>query len=232
MVTITCILHANIYFAVIIQQFDGVNCYGSYYVRKTQLLEAEDADPICVVQDWRDNFNYVELNIKLEQFIQRASNSQEAIVCQTRMFAVVVKFELISHEILLIKFICRKLTNERMMEHHKTIMFQELRSIMAVIFDANVSRLLDFVRAVANIFIIKASGVRLHNFTTEHLINDEIMDVFENGEKIQTIEPVLKMKKVAKQLIATLPLSHVAQLEAYLIDDVGVGTEYNYNVVL
>ena len=29
----------------------------------------------------------------------------------------------------------------------------------------------------------------------------------------------------------TLPMSHVAQLEAYLID-VGVGTEYNYNVIL
>jgi len=41
------------------------------------------------------------------------------------------------------------------------------------------------VRAVANPFIIKASGVRLHNFATEHFINDEILDVFENGEKIQ-----------------------------------------------
>ena len=32
--------------------------------------------------------------------------------------------------------------------------------------------------------------------------------------------------------MATLPLSHVAQLEAYPIDDVGIGIEYNNNVVL
>ena len=84
------------------------------------------------------------------------------------------------------------------MEHHKTIMYQEeLRSIKAVICYANVSRLLDFVGAVANPFIIKASGVRLNNFATEHFINDEIMDMFENGAKIQKRELVLKTKKLA-----------------------------------
>ena len=125
-----------------------------------------------------DSFNDVELDIKLEQSIQRASKSQ------TLMFAVVAEFELISHEILIIQNNCRKLTDERMMEHHKTIIYQELRSITAVIFDGIV-------------FIIKASGVRLHNFATEHLINAEVMDVFENGEKIQTRELVLKTKKLA-----------------------------------
>ena len=92
------------------------------------------------MQDWSDSFNYVELDIRLEQSIQRASKSQGGIVGQTRMFAVVVEFELISHDILLIQNNCRKLTSERMMEHHKTIMYQELRSIKAVIFNANVSR--------------------------------------------------------------------------------------------
>ena len=99
------------------------------------------------------------------------------------MFAVVVESDLISDDILLIQNNCRKFTNERMMEHHKTIMYRELRRIKAVIFDANVSRLLDFVPAVANPFIIKASGVRL--------------DVFENGEKILTRELVFKKKKLA-----------------------------------
>ena len=70
-----------------------------------------------------------------------------------------------------------------MIEHHKTIIYQEFKSIRAVIFDAKISRFLDFVLAVANTFIIKASGVRVHNFATEHVINDEIMDVFEKMEK-------------------------------------------------
>ena len=53
------------------------------------------------------------------------------------------------------------------------------------------------MRAVANPFIIKASGVRLHNFATEHFINDKITDVLENAEKIQTRELGLKTKKLA-----------------------------------
>ena len=149
------------------------------------------------MQDRSDSFNYVELDIRLEQSIQRASKSQGGIVCQTRMFAVVMAVELITHEFLLIQNNCRKFTNTRMMEQHKTTMYQELSSIKAVILYVNVSRLLDFVRSVANPFIIKASGVRLHTFATDHLINDEIMDVFENGEKMQTKELVFKTKKLA-----------------------------------
>ena len=147
------------------------------------------------MQDRSDSFNYVELYVKLEQSIQRALKSQGGIVGQTRKFAVVVEFELISHE--LIQNNCRKLTKERTIEHHKSIMYHELRSIKAVISDDNVSRLLDFVQAVANPFIIKAPGVRLHDFATEHLINDDIMDAFENGEKTQTRELVFKTKKHA-----------------------------------
>ena len=73
------------------------------------MLEAEASEPYMC-----DNFNYVESDIKLEQSIQRASKTQ------TLMFAVVAEFELISHEILIIQNNCRKLTDERMMEHHKT----------------------------------------------------------------------------------------------------------------
>ena len=56
------------------------------------MLEAEASEP-CM----SDSVNYVELYIKLEQSIQRASKSQ------TLMFAVVAEFELISHEILIIR---------------------------------------------------------------------------------------------------------------------------------
>jgi hypothetical protein len=90
-----------------------------YYARKTQLLEAEDSAPYqsvtvstFVVRDRRGNFNSVELDRKLEQSIQRASKSQGSIVGQHRMFAVVVKLELIFDESLLIQNKCRELTNE------------------------------------------------------------------------------------------------------------------------
>ena len=138
-----------------------------------------------VVRDRRGSFNSVELDRKLEQSIQRTSKSQGGIVGQTRMFAVVVELELIFHESLLIQNKGRKHTNEWVMEHHKTIMYQELRGKRGVIFDAKVSSLFDFVRALANAFIIKASGVRPHTFVTEDFFNDEIMNVFQNGEKGQ-----------------------------------------------
>ena len=75
--------------------------------------------------------------------------------------------------------------NGFIMAHHETIMCQELRSNKGVIVYANISSLLDFVRTLAYPFIIKTSGVRLHTFVTEDVINDEIMIVFEDGEKIQ-----------------------------------------------
>ena len=40
----------------------------------------------------------------------------------------------------------------------------------------------------------------MRNFATEHLTNDEIIDVFDNGEKIQTSELVLKTKKLPETI--------------------------------
>ena len=57
--------------------------------------------------------------------------------------------------------------NGFIMEHHKTIMCQELRGNKGFIYYTNVSSLLDFVRALANPFIIKVSAVRLHTFVTK-----------------------------------------------------------------
>ena len=39
-----CMSLACKYFVAIVQEFDGVNCYGSYYVDKTQVLEAEEPE--------------------------------------------------------------------------------------------------------------------------------------------------------------------------------------------
>jgi len=71
----------------------------------------------------------LKLPMKLEKSIQRASKSQGGIVGQIRKLAVVVESELIFHEILLIQKSCCE--NERMMEHHKSIIYQELRATRA-----------------------------------------------------------------------------------------------------
>ena len=99
------------------------------------------------------------------------------------MFAVVVELQRIFHDNLLIQNKCRELTNEWIMEHHKTIMYQELRGNKCVIFDANVASLLDLT--LANPLIIIASAVRLHTFVTEDFTNDDIINGFDNGEKVR-----------------------------------------------
>ena len=54
------------------------------------------------------------------------------------MFAVVVELEMTFHEILFMQNNCCKQTYERMIENRKTIVYQELRSIKAVVLDENV----------------------------------------------------------------------------------------------
>ena len=83
------------------------------------------------------------------------------------------------------------------MEYYKTIMCQELRGNKGLACYTNVSSLLDFERAIANLFIIKVSGVRLHTFVAEDFINDLIMNVFEGGEKGKRESLFLKSKTFA-----------------------------------
>ena len=83
--------------------------------------------PTFVARDRMGSFNSVKPNMKLKLSIQRGSKNQGGIVGQTRKLAVVVEWELIFHEVLLIQNNCRELTNERVMEHHGSIIYQELR---------------------------------------------------------------------------------------------------------
>ena len=161
--------HACKYFMAMFSGVRRSHLIGLVLPSETQALEAEHPDlyrrftiSTCVVQDLVGSFNCVELDMKLEQSIQRASISQGGIVGQTRNLAVVVEWGLTFHEVLLIQNNCRELTNERLVERHKTTMYQEQGDNVDVTFDSNICRLLDFVRALANLFIIKASEVRLH----------------------------------------------------------------------
>ena len=56
-----------------------------------------------------------------------------------------------------------------MVEHRKTIMYQEISGKKGLRFDANFCSRLDSVRAQGNPFIIKALEVILQNFVTEQV---------------------------------------------------------------
>ncbi|MES9880567.1 MAG: hypothetical protein ABW185_06755 [Sedimenticola sp.] len=99
-------------------------------------------------------------------------------------------------------------------------MHHELRGNKAVAFDGNVSRLLDFMQARANPFIITAPGIRLHNFVTEQVVNAEItnrlLKVFENGEnaynQYRRERFILKTKKLA----VTIPKRNLPKFDSVM----------------
>ena len=62
-------------------------------------------------------------------------------------------------------------------------MYQELRGKKGVTFCVNSCSLSDFVRALANTLIIKAPEVRFAQLCYL-IISDEIMNEFDNGEKV------------------------------------------------
>ena len=139
----------------IFREFDAINYlrYGSYYLEKIKVLEAEHPELYrrflmsgFVVRDHSDSFNAVSPDMKLEQTIQRASKSQGGIVGQTRNSAVVLEWELVFHEILLIQNNFRELTNVHVMSHRETYLHHELSGNKGKVFGKNVSNLLDFFK--------------------------------------------------------------------------------------
>ena len=71
------------------------------------------------------------------------------------------------------------------MEHHKTIMCQVLRGNKGVIFYTNVSSLLDFVQIPSKSLHYQSLCSQTAHLCYEDLFNDEMMNVYENGEKVQ-----------------------------------------------
>ena len=179
----------------IFQEFDAVNYlrYGSYYLETIKILEVEHPElyrkfMMFVVRDHTGSFNSVAPDMKLEQSIQRASKSQGGIIGQTRNSAVVVEWELIFHEILLIQNNFRELTNERLMDHSENTIHHELRGNKGIIYNSNVKKLPDFVRALANPFIITAPCPKLHSLVTKHVVTDKITSRLLNVFKKQLIQ--------------------------------------------
>ena len=128
-----------------------------------------------VVKDRAGCLNAVPPDMKLEPSIQRASKSKGGIVGLTRNTAVVVEWQLIFHEILLISNNLREMTNDSSMDHSESAkVHHDLIGRKAEHLNKNVTRLLDFVCNRGNPFIIEAPGIKLHNFVTKQLADDEV----------------------------------------------------------
>ena len=115
-------------------------------------------------------------DMKLEQTQNRFSHGPggNVIVGRSGDAAAVAEFGLLFHDILDISNLLQTLTNARLMDHLETSIHHELSGRSGIIFDENVCKLLDFVKARENPFVIEISPVPFHNIMTKHTVEDKI----------------------------------------------------------
>ena len=100
------------------------------------------------------------------------------------------------------------------MDHSENTIHHELRGNKGIIYNSNVMKLLDFVRARANPFVITAPCIKLHNLVTKQVVTDKItsrlLNVFENGtifyNQYRQDRFILKTKKLS----VTIPRRNLA----------------------
>ena len=164
----------------IFREFDAINYlrYASWYLEKIQTLE-ETCPTLyrrfsmgqSVVKDRAGAmFAAVAGDMKLEQTQNRFSQGPggHVIVGSSGDTAAVAEFGLLFHEILSISNLLQTLTNARLTDHLETSIHHELSGRSGIIFDENVYKLLDFVKARENPFVVEVSPVPLHNIMTKH----------------------------------------------------------------
>ena len=94
-------------------------------------------------------------------------------------------FEQLYHESGAITNLLQRLTNDG--THLETNVQQALSGRKGLVFDKNVVRMLDFMEALQNPFIVMSSHVTLHNIVTNvavaNTIKIRLLKALENGEK-------------------------------------------------
>ena len=183
----------------ILREFDAINYlrYASWYLEKIRSLE-ETCPTLyrhlsmgqLVVKDRAGAmFSAVAGDTILEQTQNRCSQGPggNAIVGSSGDAAAVAEFGLLFHEILGISNLLQTLTNAQQMDHLETSIRHGLSGRSGIIFNENVCKLLDFVKAQENPFAVEVSPVPLHNIMTKHTGDDKIksriLNALENGEE-------------------------------------------------
>jgi hypothetical protein len=210
----------------IFQESDSINYlrYGSFYFESTKLLQNTHPEIFqrllqgqFVIKDHTGCFNAVAPDMKLEQTIQRASKSTGGIVGQTKNSAIVVEWQLIFHEILLISNNLRALTNDSSMDHSESAaVHHDLVGKKAEHVNKNVAKLLDFVSSRGNPFIIEAPGLKLHNFVTKEVADDAVSmrlcQALQNGDNFYQEFRKERFIEKKKKLSATISKRNLPQM--------------------
>jgi hypothetical protein len=190
--------------------------YGSFYRESMQLLHVNHPDVFrrfvsgqFVVKDHAGSFNAVAPDMKLEQSIQRASKSKGGIVGNTRKTTVVIEWQLIFHEILLISNILRQMTKDKSMDHSESAdIHHDMIGRKADLLNNNVARLLDFVCSRGNPFVVPVPGIKLHNFVTKQLADVEVSvrlrQALQNGDSCYKEFRKERFLEKTKKLSATI----------------------------
>ena len=156
-------------------------------------------------------FSSVSGDMKLEQTQNRFSQGPggHVIVGKAGDVAAVAEFNILFHEAKSMTNLLHALTNARLMDHLETAIRHNLCGNRGHLFDKNVGRLLDYIRAHRNPFIVLTNAmIPLHNLVTKQVVGDTIkmryLKVIENGgeeyQKFHTERYIEKSKKLSAKI--------------------------------
>ena len=171
----------------ILRSFDAINYlrYTSWYLERIKVLEFTHPDlyrrfqmGYFVIND-RDGavFSSVSGDMTLEQTQNRFSQGPggHVIVGKAGDVAAVAEFNILFHEAKSMTNLLHALTNARLMDHLETAIRHDLCGNRGLLFDKNVGRLLDYIQAHRNPFIVLTNAmIPLHNLVTKQVVGDTI----------------------------------------------------------
>ena len=135
-------------------------------------------------------FSAVSGDLKLEQSVNRFTTGPgaPATVGKPGDEAALTEFALLFHEILAITNLLQSLTSPKLLDHNETNIRHDITGSSGLVFDQNVKKLLDFVKARVNPFRMPEARVPLYNIvsnqTVSAAIESRLVNCLKNGETI------------------------------------------------
>ena len=167
-------------------------------------------------------FSAVAGDLKLEQSINRFSNGPgaPATVGKSGDDIALTEFALLFHQILEITSLLQSITSPKLMDHSETNIRHDITGKTGYIFDENIKRLFDFVKARVNPFnipVLDVPPVPLYNFVTNLKVNEvfsiRILNVMENGEKVHK---ALRQERFIEKKVKLTDTIHRQNLPSFM----------------
>ena len=166
---------------------DGINYlrYASFYLELLKQLKIKHPDLYQeflkgnhVIKTRDGKFNAVAPDMKLEQTIQRSAKSSGGIIGASKKVDYVTEWSLIFHDVLDICNWFRELTGADKGGNTENIPHHQLKNSKITEVNDHIQRLVNFMKAYGNPFIIDENDKELKNFVSQVYADREVAQVY------------------------------------------------------